>query len=233
MIRRREAAGLLSGAERAGVNVDAEVAALVRDALAEKTRKASKGVTRRLSRHGYFRKDKKAEPISESDLRRTMQAAGSSEEESLATATLLSTFALLRAEECLALNVWEVTFETRHEVDVVRLSIRGSKTDQNRVGATRRVGCAQRNTTRPCAEPACAVHRLHNYMCRSMREVRVGTACGSAIFVNGRGDRLEYKEYLDGMRDTSSLEKDYLDGVARSQEYRHAYAMLSGVYDGA
>ncbi|KAF4709314.1 hypothetical protein FOZ62_014012, partial [Perkinsus olseni] len=211
MIRRREATGLLSGAERAGVNVDAEVAALVRDALAEKTRKsyssaanlysavfrdgiregdppaepfplsgrsvtrfiwvmwstgypystirsyvsaiktlnaesgsllgkteselvsrALKGVARRLSRHGHFRKAKKAKPISKSDLRRIMQAAGSSEEESLATATLLSTCALLRAEECLALNVGDVTFETRHKVDVVRLSIRGSKTDQRR-----------------------------------------------------------------------------------------------------
>ncbi|KAF4730129.1 hypothetical protein FOZ62_026602, partial [Perkinsus olseni] len=39
MIRRRQVTGLLRGAERAGVNVDAEVAALVRDALAEKSRK--------------------------------------------------------------------------------------------------------------------------------------------------------------------------------------------------
>ncbi|KAF4658021.1 hypothetical protein FOL46_007140 [Perkinsus olseni] len=178
-----------------------------------------------------------------------MQAAGSSEEESPATATLLSTFDLLRAEECLALNVGEVTFEARHEVDVVRLSIRGSKTDRKRVNARSSSG----NRLRDC-------------------DTR-----------QRKGDRLEYKEYLDGMRDvvrrhtgirdwsavgthsmrrtgaqwmwaedtliqqarvrkmgrdgpavrTSSLEKDYLDGVARSQEYRYAYAMLSGVYDGA
>ncbi|KAF4650353.1 hypothetical protein FOL47_001207, partial [Perkinsus chesapeaki] len=101
--------------------------------------RALKGALRRQSRSRLRRfRPKRAKPLSKTNLGDIMRADLLSEERTLSIAILLATFVLLRADECLDLNMSDIKFVTKHKVDVAKVRIRRGKTDQMGLGATRR-----------------------------------------------------------------------------------------------
>ncbi|KAF4650883.1 hypothetical protein FOL47_000799 [Perkinsus chesapeaki] len=113
---------------------------------------------------------------------------------SLAVALRLCLFGLLRCRECLALRCLDVYFEQVGLWDVVRLTVRRSKTDQYAAGVVLRLGCAAPNTGRPCLEPLCPVHSLYAFMCDGFR--RKALTRDGYLF----GD-LAYTSFLRGVKE--------------------------------